>query len=236
MDGRQPPEDSSRDLITTRGEPAVSVSLDAPAIWAEFQLRGELGRGGFGRVYRAWDDGLAREIALKIIKVTDPTRRADALREGKMLARVQHRNVVTVHGVREVGDEIGFVMELVRGESLADLVRRRGPMGGDEAAMLGITLCQALAAVHGAGLLHRDIKAQNVMREAGGRIVLMDFGAGREVGPDEYADSGAIGTPLYMAPEILDGEPASHASDLYSLGVLLYFLLTQRYPVEGATL
>ena len=112
-------------------------------------------------------------------------------------------------------------------------------MGADEASVVGINLCQALAAVHGAGVLHRDVKARNVMREAGGRIVLMDFGAGRELvakTPSTRPMSDFSGTPLYLAPELFTGGEASRASDLYSLGVLLFFLVTRKYPVEGASL
>ena len=125
-------------------------------------------------------------------------------------------------------------MEWVEGLTLKQQVASRGVLGGYEAALIGIDVCRAVAAVHKAGLLHRDIKAQNVMREAGGRIVLMDFGAG-EIRTERAPERGIIGTPLYLAPELFDGEPATIASDIYSIGVLLYHLLTMRYPVEGET-
>jgi hypothetical protein len=152
-----------------------------------------------------------------------------------MLARVRHRNVVTVYGAQQIGDEVGVWMELIRGRHLAQLVREQGPMGPEEATVVGISVCQALAAVHAAGLLHRDIKANNVMRESGGRIVLMDFGAGRESGPDG-AGADLAGTPVYMAPEVLNGGPASPASDLYSVGVLLFYSVTGDYPVVGESM
>jgi hypothetical protein len=107
-------------------------------------------------------------------------------------------------------------------------------MGAEEATVVGISVCQALAAVHAAGLLHRDVKANNVMRESGGRIVLMDFGAGRETGSDAGGD--LAGTPLYMAPEVLHGGPASMQSDLYSVGVLLFYITTGEYPVSGRSM
>lgn len=203
--------------------------------WAEFHLSRELGRGGFGRVYAAWDPGLANDVALKIVALKDPSRLSSVMREGQMIARVRHPNVVIVHGVRQVGDEVGFVMELIRGESLADVVRRQGPMGWEEAAVIGRTLCQALAAVHQKNLLHRDLKAQNVMRESGGRIVLMDFGIAREL-PRVQPSNDLTGTPVYLAPELFGGASASVASDIYSLGVLLYFLVTGAYPIEGQTM
>ena len=103
-------------------------------------------------------------------------------------------------------------------------------MGPREAALIGIDVCRAAGAVHAAGFLHRDIKAGNVMREEGGRILLMDFGLTHEHGTDEDAS----GTPAYMAPELLLGQPATIASDVYAIGVMLFYLLTTQYPVEGA--
>jgi serine/threonine-protein kinase len=202
--------------------------------WGEFTLVRELGRGAFGRVYHAHDATLARDIALKVVRLPDQADAAAALGEGRLLARVRHRNVVTVYGAQQIGDEVGLWMELIHGRSLADVIREQGPLGSEEATVVGISLCQALAAVHAAGLLHRDVKANNVMRESGGRIVLADFGTGRDSAhPAEQEDF--AGTPVYMAPEVLAGAAASVASDLYSLGVLLFFAVTAEYPVRGAS-
>ncbi len=205
--------------------------------WGELQLLELIGSGGFGRVFRARDPALAREIALKIIRVPEAEAASTILREGQLLARLRHRNIVTVYGAQQRSDEIGLLMELVRGRSLADIVERDGPLGSDEAAVVGSNLCQALAAVHGAGLVHRDVKARNVVRESGGRIVLMDFGAGldRHEAREAAAEHMLTGTPLCMAPEVLLGHSATPSSDLYSLGVLLFFLVTGKHPVEAAT-
>ena len=220
------------ELTQTRGSSEPPTEAASPArTWGDFRLISELGRGGFGRVYHAWDPTLTRDIALKIVRLPDATAAATALHEGRMLARVRHRNVVTVYGAQQIGEEVGVWMELIRGRHLSQLVREQGPMGAEEATVVGISVCQALAAVHAAGLLHRDIKANNVMRESGGRIVLMDFGAGRESGSALAGD--LAGTPVYMAPEILRGGPASPNSDLYSVGVLLFYVTTGEYPVVG---
>jgi serine/threonine-protein kinase len=206
-------------------------------MWGALRLIEEIGHGGFGRVYRAWDSVLAREVALKIIRPPEPNDKvlSAVLREGQLLARVRHANVVTIHGAQQIGEEVGLWMEFVRGRTLAAIVKQDGPRAANEAAIVGISLCQALAAVHQAGVIHRDVKAHNVMRESGGRIVLMDFGAGQllkeTIGPDESP----IGTPVYMAPELLAGASASAASDVYSVGVLLYYLVTGAYPVAGST-
>jgi protein kinase-like protein len=231
--------EKARDLEATRTQVDNASGADVPplaqsAIWADLRLLSELGHGGFGRVYRAWDESLAREVALKVIKPRDAEQRASVLIEGQMLARVNHRNVVTVFRAQQIGDEVGLTMELIKGRHLAHVVEQNGPMGAEEASVIGISLCQALAAVHGAGLLHRDVKAHNVMRESGGRIVLMDFGAGRHVSESRVSD--LSGTPLYLAPELFAGHPASASSDLYSLGVLLFYLVTRTHPVEGRTL
>ncbi len=214
----------------------------APAIgsWGHLALLERLGGGTFGEVYRAWDRQLERDVALKLLRgeasADDPLASRIAA-EGRMLARVRHPNVITVHGAAVNDGRVGLWMELVRGATLEQLLQQRGPFGAREAALIGIDLCRALAALHEAGLIHRDVKAQNVMREEGGRIVLMDLGTGRESGePAPHVAPDMAGTPLYLAPEIFDGGSASARTDLYSLGVLLYRLVTASFPVRAATM
>jgi serine/threonine protein kinase/tetratricopeptide (TPR) repeat protein len=205
--------------------------------WGHLILLEKIGEGSFGDVYRARDPWLDREVALKLLKPTataEPTSRV--LREAQTLARVRHPNVVQVYGADVQGDRVGLWMELLRGRTLEQLLTSHGPFGAAETAVAGQELCRALAAVHAAGLVHRDIKATNVMREPGGRLVLMDFGAGQR---RELADAGPlelVGTPLYLSPEVLAGRSATTRSDIYSLGVLLYHLATGDYPVSAASL
>jgi serine/threonine protein kinase/tetratricopeptide (TPR) repeat protein len=207
--------------------------LSVPSAWGRLEIRREIGRGGFGTVYLAWDAALERDVALKVLRADE--RSEAVVQEGRLLARVRHPNVVMVYGVDEYEGTVGLWMELVEGLTLNQILAARGVMGGQEAALVGVDICRAVAAMHKAGLLHRDIKAQNVMREAGGRIVLMDLGAG-EVRTDRISSAPHLrGTPLYLAPELFDNKPATIASDVYSLGVLLYHLVTMRYPVEGDT-
>jgi hypothetical protein len=141
--------------------------------------------------------------------------------------------VVTVHGADYRDGRVGIWMEYVAGRTLLEVVRADGALDPREAGRIGADLCRALAAVHGAGLVHRDLKAGNVMRDGSGRVVLMDFGAGALLGD---AGAAAVGTPLYMAPEVLAGAPPTPRSDLYALGVLLYHLVTGAHPVEAGTL
>jgi tetratricopeptide (TPR) repeat protein len=150
-----------------------------------------------------------------------------------LLARVRHSNVVTIYGAEQISDQIGLWMEFVRGRTLEQILHEQTVVSAEETAAIGVELCRAVSAVHDAGLLHRDIKAHNVMRAEDGRIVLMDFGTGREL--DDDAASDLAGTPLYLAPEVLQGQPATVQSDIYSLGVLLYRLVSGSYPVHGRT-
>ncbi len=209
----------------------------APQTWSVFRLVEKIGEGAFGEVYRARDTRLDREVALKLLRRKDslPSRVASsAIDEGRMLAQVRHPNVVTVYGADRSDGRVGLWMEFIHGRTLEQVLREEGPLQAAAATLIARDLCRALLAVHRAGLLHRDIKAHNVMREDGGRIVLMDFGTGVDR-TDDAADSarGLAGTPLYIAPEILDGQPATVRSDLYSVGVLLYHLVTGSYPVQG---
>jgi serine/threonine-protein kinase len=220
---------------------APGIQADAgpapPESWGHLRILGPLGHGSFGAVYRAWDSKLERHVALKLVLPSGVSNAFDlsrALREARLLARVRHPNVVSVFGADCHEDRFGLWMELVNGLTLEELLKTHGTMSAREAMAIGVDLCHALAAVHRARLLHRDIKASNVIREDGGRIVLMDLGAGRRIpAVDEPVDPLA-GTPLYLAPELLAGAKPSVASDIYSVGVLLYHLVSGRYPVTGA--
>jgi serine/threonine protein kinase/Tol biopolymer transport system component len=231
------------DPISSLSDPAGSslspqtVETAAPAAtWGSLRLLERVGEGAFGDVFRAWDPRLDREVALKLLRRPDSQHDSvgsSVIDEGRLLARVRHPNVVTVYGADRIDGRVGLWMEFVRGRTLEVVLKDHGPFGAQEAALIGLDVCRALSAVHRAGLIHRDIKAHNVMRESGGRIVLMDFGTGRE----DLADSDAelAGTPLYLAPEVFAGKPATTRSDIYSVGVLLYHLATGSYPVKGRT-
>jgi serine/threonine-protein kinase len=219
---------------TLANEHQTSVPVARPmSRWGPLDCRRLIAGGRFGTVYLAWDPALEREVALKILP--EAGRSETVMQEGRLLARVRHPNVVTVYGIDDHDGTVGLWMEWVEGLTLTQVLAARGLLGGHEAALIGVDICRAVAAVHKAGVLHRDIKAQNVMREAGGRIVLMDFGAGETRSADASTHSPTVGTPLYLAPELFEGHRATIASDIYSIGVLLYHLMTRRYPVEGET-
>ena len=203
--------------------------------WGPFESLQRVGRGSFGEVYRAFDPTLQRHVALKLLLPRGLDRDAEAsslLKEARAMARVRHPNVVPIYGVDEHQGRVGFWSDFVQGQTLSDLVATQGSLGAREAALVGIDVCRAVGAVHAAGFIHRDIKSGNVMREKGGRILLMDFGLTYESG----TDNNRSGTPAYMAPELLTGQPATISSDIYAVGVLLFNLLTAQYPVEGVDL
>ena len=212
---------------------------ETPSEWGSFVIKGEIGRGAFGTVYQARNRELDIDVALKVIRPANPDAAFDAQRalsEARLLARINHPNVVRVFDAERIENEVGVWMELVQGSTLQDLVQRQGRFSASEASIIAIDLCHALTAVHAAETLHGDIKAHNVMRARGGRTVLMDFGTGKDLSvPVEPSSSDFAGTPMYLAPEVFSGAMRSRASDIYSLGVLLYYLVTGAYPVEGDT-
>lgn len=205
--------------------------------WGPLEIKDKLGHGGFGTVYRAWDPTLQREVALKILHAPGRDavkQRETILREGRLLARIRHQNVATVHGVAEHDGSVGLWMELVRGKSLEELLKTNGPFGSRESIGIGIELCSALRAVHNAGVIHGDISAKNVIREEGGRIVLVDLGLGGHR-PDAVSQEtpwAIAGTPAYMAPEMLRGQRPSVTTEVYAMGILLYRLTTGQYPAQ----
>jgi serine/threonine-protein kinase len=234
-------------LADLHRRPPLHAAPDAPAAtddrgevlqhWGHLRVLERIGCGAFGEVYRAWDTRLDREVALKLLPADRGAGDGPAssiIQEGRLLARVRHPNVATIYGAEQIGTRIGLWMEFIRGRTLKQIVDGGKVFSGAEASEIGVELCQAVAAVHSAGLLHRDIKAQNVMLAENGRAVLMDFGTGRELA-DNYT-SDLAGTPLSLAPEILQGREATVQSDIYSVGVLLYHLVTGSYPVRAQSL
>jgi serine/threonine-protein kinase len=208
--------------------------------WAHLRIIEKIGEGVFGTVYRARDAKLQSDFALKLLWPDGPGAPSNpsvALKEARLLARIRHANVVRVYGADRIDERVGLWMEFIKGSTLANLLSTHGPFSAREAALIGLDLCRALAAVHRARLIHGDIKAHNVMREEGGRTVLMDFGTGKDLrsGRERKPTDDFAGTPLYLPPEVFDGQPRSKTTDIYSLGVLLYHLVTDTYPIEGRT-
>ncbi len=231
------------DLDADTREIAIEpVARAAPLFrWGRLDVFEKVGEGSGGEMFRARDPGLNAEVALKLLNpdyADSPQLVQKFLDEARQLARVRHHNVVVVHGADQHEGRAGLWTEFIHGKSLERVIQEQGALGPCEAALIGLDLCRALAAVHGAGMIHRDVKTMNVMREDGGRIVLMDFGSVTEshgMRADAW-NAGVQGTPICMAPEQLRGEVAGPPTDLYGLGVLLYRLVTKRFPVEAASM
>ena len=216
---------TSARTTTIRAASVPAAPLAPGEKWREFQIIEKLGEGGFGTVYHA-RDALDRDVALK--RLDGP----EAIREGKTLAQLRHPNIVAVYSYEQGEDGAALSMELIRGQTLDRFAHEQGRLDAAYAALICLHICRGLALVHGKGLVHRDIKAGNVMRQSDGRIVLVDFGLGQKLGPEQQRAEVA-GTLPYMAPEIFSGAVASARTDLYGVGVLLFYLVTLEYPVSA---
>ncbi|MEU6253846.1 protein kinase [Streptomyces sp. NPDC047043] len=224
------------------GEPARRV------VDGRFELESRLGGGGMGTVWRARDLLLHRNVAVKEVRPADPDLaeydpgtarmlRERVLREARALARVQHPNVVTIHHIVDGGEGTypWIVMEMVDGGSLADRLAR-GPMSPAEAARIGRGVLDALRAAHAAGVEHRDVKPANVLLRTDGRPVLTDFGiAAIREATALTATGSIIGTPDFMAPERVSGDPGGPAADLWSLAMMLYVAVEGHHPLRRGT-
>jgi serine/threonine-protein kinase len=203
-----------------------------------YQLEERIGSGGMATVWRATDRRLRRPVAIKLISealADDPTYAARFAREARTAAGLSHANLVGIYDYGADDHQPFLVMEYVDGGTLADRLER-GPVLGAEAAAIAGDLLGALAAIHAAGILHRDIKPANVLLSSDGRARVTDFGIAQPEGSTRLTETGhLVGTLRYLAPEVIDGQPASPRSDLYALGVLLRDLAAdQRDPTTEA--
>ncbi|MEU8381346.1 protein kinase [Streptosporangium sp. NPDC048865] len=211
-------------------------------IGARYRLLERIGRGGMGTVWRARDEVLGRDVAVKEVipspDLTGPEREVftvRTLREARAAGRIGHPGVATVYDVIEEQGRPWIVMQLVDSRTLGAVVREDGPLPPMRVARIGLEVLGALLAAHHAGVLHRDVKPDNVLIAADGRAVLTDFGIAVLEGDSSITRTGSlIGTPAFIAPERASGGPAEFASDLWSLGVTLYVAVEGRSPFERA--
>lgn len=216
-------------------------SMRLPEVGEQFagryQILAELGRGGMSAVYKA-EDRLANEIlALKVVQpeVAEKPKLLEKFKKELALARrMAHPNVVRIHDIGESGGLLYISMELIDGVTVAERLLRRGKFSIADFWPVFRQFCEALSYIHSRQVVHRDIKPLNVMIDRAGNVKLMDFGISRDLATDKTIGI-LMGTPAYMAPEVLAGKPASPASDVYSAGVLFYEMLTAKKPVVGRT-
>ena len=213
----------------------MTLSLIGQTI-GQYLVVDRVGHGGMSTVYRAIDQVLEREVALKVLGTdfSDPQRRLRA--EAITLARLRHPGIATVHALFQHDDHWVMVMEFVRGQTLEDLIERTGGLAPERAAGLCIQALLGLAHAHDAGVVHRDLKPGNLMITTGGEVKILDFGIARVEGTARLTHAGfMMGTPAYMAPEQIQGFDIDGRADLYAMGVIFFRLVTGELPFLGET-
>ena len=217
-----------------RDQPAARWDNLAGTSVGPYRLDAQIGAGGMGAVYRAWDPRLERVIAIKLLHAAGSARIAA---EARAAAAISHPNVVAIHDVGTSGDITYVAMELVDGESLRSVIAH-GPMAVDRACELALDLVLGLAAAHARGVIHRDLKPENLIVASDGRLRILDFGLAKilDAAPLDETEPGTVqGTPGYMAPEQARGEPADARSDLFAVGAIVHELVTGRRAFAGTS-
>ncbi len=219
------------------GPELLDLDLSGLLLLGRYRLERRLARGGMADVYRAADLQLGRPVAVKIPDsrlAADPTYRERFLREARTVSTLPHPNVVELYDEGEVEGRPFLVMELVEGETLGELLAREGALPLERALAIVQDILAALAYAHSQGIVHRDVKPQNVLLTSEGRAKLADFGIAQAAGAATITRGGdVLGTVHYLAPERLGGQSATPAADIYGVGVVLYQMLVGRLPFEG---
>ena len=221
----------------------TTVELKPGAVIGQYKIVAELGKGGQGAVYKAFDTKLTRTVAIKTLPpefTIDETARKRFHREAQLASSLDHPNISTVHDLTEINGLHLIVMQFVDGKNVRDLVAGK-PLELISALRIGIQVCDALATAHQQGIIHRDIKAHNIMVSEAGTVKILDFGLAK-INRDDERDQTELtalgspyGTPTYAAPEQSRGEKVDHRADIFSTGVLLYELLTGTWAFHGKT-
>ncbi|MDH4220402.1 MAG: protein kinase, partial [Candidatus Aminicenantes bacterium] len=219
--------------IETKGEGLTRGMTFA----GRYEIIESLGTGGMGKVYRAYDNKIKEEIAIKLLKHEISTDKKTIERfsnEIRLSRKITHKNVCRMHDLNDDEGAQYITMEYVPGEDLKSFIRRVGHLPSGKAISIGKQVCEGLAEAHSLGVIHRDLKPQNIMVDKSGNPKIMDFGIARSLRAEGITGEGAIiGTPEYMSPEQVEGKETDQRSDIYSLGVVLYEMLTGKVPFEG---
>lgn len=221
-----------------RADPTTGI-LPGELFAGRYTILEQVGRGGMGEVFRARDEQVGDTVALKRLRfLSADTRIVERFRrEVRLARRVSHRHVARIYDLGQHGDILFLSMEFIEGHNLEEVRRKIGRFPIDEVLRIGIACAAGLEAAHAADVIHQDLKPANIMQEEGGRIVITDFGiaAGVDEAKGDMQTAEILGTPAYMAPERVEGAPPDRRSDVYSLGVILYELLSAALPFEGKT-
>ena len=212
------------------------MSLTPGASLGPYTLRAELGHGGMGVVYTAQDPRLKRQVAIKVLPpdlIRDDTAKQRFLQEAQAASALDHPNICTIFEINETTDgQLYLVMAYYEGETLQKGIER-GPLALDDAIDIATQVGQGLAEAHGAGIVHRDIKPANLLIAKGGMIKILDFGLAKLAGAEGVTQTGTtVGTVAYMSPEQARGEEVDHRTDIWSVGVVLYEMMTGE-PYRG---
>jgi serine/threonine protein kinase len=227
------------------------MALEAGSRLGHYDVTALIGEGGMGQVWQATDTQLGRQVALKILPdafADDPDRLARFQREAQVLASLNHPNIAAIHGIEEAEGTRALVLELVEGPTLADRISK-GPIPVDEALPIAKQIAEALEAAHEAGVIHRDLKPANIKVREDGTVKVLDFGLAKALDTTPEGDPSQsptltaaatqmgviMGTAAYMSPEQAAGEQTDKRSDIWSLGVVLFEMLTGRGLFEGKT-
>lgn len=204
-----------------------------------FQIIEELGKGGMGRVYKAFDKEIKSKIALKLIRqeIAADQKTVERFRnELKMARDLSHKNICRMYDINKEGSNYYITMEYVHGEDLKKILAKMGQLSAGQTITIAKQVCEGLAEAHRVGVVHRDLKPSNIMIDDDGNVRIMDFGIARSAKTKGVTGSGVmIGTPEYMSPEQAEGKQTDQRSDIYSLGIVLYEMLTGSVPFEGYT-
>ena len=231
--------DQEKIVVTETIEAPKEELIRGATFAGRYEIIEELGKGGMGRVYRVEDTKLEQEVALKLIKpeIAKDKKTIERFRNELKLARnIRHKNVCGMYDLGETKGAHFITMEYVRGEDLRSLIRRIGQLPIGKSISIKKQICEGLSEAHRQGVVHRDLKSNNIMIDKEGNVRIMDFGIARSLETKGITGAGVmIGTPEYMSPEQVEGKEVDQRSDIYSLGVILYEMVTGRVPFEGDT-
>ncbi len=233
-----PPEDAQPSLTKTFETPVVELSTGS-TFAGRYQIIEELGKGGMGRVYKAVDTRIKEKIALKLIKPEISSDKKTLERfniELKLARKITHKNVGKMFDINEEKGTHYITMEYVSGQDLKGLIKQSGQLAVGTSISIAKQICDGLSEAHKTGVVHRDLKPHNIMIDREGSVHIMDFGIARSLKEKSLTGAGVmIGTPEYMSPEQVEGRDVDQRSDIYSLGVILFEMVTGRVPFEGDT-